>query len=67
MNRKPFVDRILWLIEDVAEKKQNKFAEMLGIGPATVNSWIQNERFPKREQLEKIREKLGVNINWLLI
>ena len=66
MKRKPFVDRILWLINDVSKNNQKKFAEDLGILPATVNSWIKNERFPKQEQLEKIRKKLGLNINWLL-
>ena len=66
MEHKPFVDRILWLIQDVSKNNQKKFAEHLCISPSTVNSWIKNQRFPQQEQLEIIREKLNVNINWLL-
>ena len=45
---------------------QPAFADLLEVTQNTIGRYERNERFPDGVFLTKVREKLGVDINWLL-
>lgn len=67
MTTDEFKKRIFLLINDLAEGRQYKFADMLGEHKSTVNRWLSQKHgmFPKEKTLKKIAA-LNVNIHWLL-
>ena len=66
MTDSPFVIRLETLINDIAEGKKIKFAEMLGVSPAYIDRWTNQGSLPSAEHLANIHDKLNININWLL-
>jgi len=66
LTNKPFTDRLLQLIQDIASGHKKNFANMIGAKPSNIDSWINRGSFPSQEHLKNFREKLGININWLL-
>lgn len=60
-----FTNRLLRLIDEMASGKQAAFAAKAGIAPGTLNAYTQG-RLPQAEQLIRIHEAFGVNMNWLL-
>ena len=66
MTDSPFVIRLETLINDIAEGKKIKFAEMLGVSPTHIDNWINRGSLPNANQLTNIYQKLNINLNWLL-
>ena len=66
MDTKPFKDRVLDIIKKTTKGNQKKFSKLTGIGESTMSGWFKGDRFPSRYSLEKLRDSLGININWLL-
>lgn len=66
MTDKSFIDRLLLIINDLTNGNKLRFAEMLGISPAYIDRWTNQGSLPSAEHLANIKEKLGVNLNWLL-
>jgi len=64
MDKKIFSSRLTQFAETVSATKA-EFAKMLGMSPQMLHKYINGERLPLPEILNKIR-KLGCNINWLL-
>ncbi|MDH5541350.1 MAG: helix-turn-helix domain-containing protein [Nitrospinota bacterium] len=62
-----FLSRLKLLVEELADGKENRLAEILGVHPGIINKWKKRENYPSSEHLINIKEKLGVNINWLLL
>ena len=66
MTNKAFKDKLLVLIKELANNNKKKFADLIEASPQNIDSWINRGYFPKQEHLKNFRDKLGVNINWLL-
>ena len=64
---KTFLARLKLIVEELADGKESKLAEMLDVHPGIINKWKKRENYPSSEHLINIKEKLGVNINWLLL
>lgn len=60
-----FVERLKQLIADQSGGKPTVFAKRAGIPPGTFANYLSG-RLPQAEQLIRIRETYGVNIDWLL-
>ena len=58
-----FADRIKFIRGSLT---QTEFCRKLGINRNTLIKYETNKGFPDFERLQKIHEKLNVNINWLL-
>lgn len=43
-----------------------KFSDHIGRPPAVLQKWMGRGSMPSAEELVNLREKLGVNLNWLL-
>ncbi|MCK4786247.1 MAG: helix-turn-helix domain-containing protein [Desulfobacteraceae bacterium] len=66
MTDQSFIDRLLLLIEDHTNGNKKKFAGLIDVSPQNIDSWINKGYSPKKEHLENLRDKLALNINWLL-
>lgn len=66
MTTKPLLDRLLSLINELTDGNKKRFAETLGIKPENVNRWINEGSLPSAEHLSNLKNKLNININWLL-
>lgn len=66
LKNKALIDRLLLLIDELANGKKNKFAEILGVNPANINTWVNKGSAPNAEAFEKLHKNLNVNIHWLL-
>jgi hypothetical protein len=60
-----FVDRLLRLISEQAKGKWTIFAKKAGIPHPTFYAYVEG-RLPNADNLIRIRDTFGVNINWLL-
>lgn len=60
-----FVERLRRLISDHAGGKPTVFAKKAGIPPGTFANYLEG-RLPQADQLLRIRETYGINIDWLL-
>lgn len=60
-----FAERLLRLIDEKAMAKPSVFAKMTGIPGGTLYGYIEG-RMPSSEHLVRIRDNLGVHIDWLL-
>jgi len=66
LTTKPLLDRLLSLINELTDGNKKRFAETLGIKPENVNRWINEGSLPSAEHLSNLKNKLNININWLL-
>lgn len=64
MTSKDFRDRLEEIIDEY--KSQTAFANKIGAPQNVVNQWINKGYFPGEQYLTAIRDKLNININWLL-
>ncbi len=60
-----FQDRLVIVINVVAEGSQKRLADALGVQPSVVNGWLKRNSKPSSEQLARFTN-LGINLNWLL-
>lgn len=61
-----FIDRLLVVIEDKCNGKQNLLAEAAKAPTSTVHNWLSEGRAPKPENLASLCKSLNVNLNWLI-
>lgn len=66
MTEQTIRDRILILIERLADGVNIRFAEMIGATSKNIDDWVNKGHTPKGEQLLKFYSKLNINLNWLL-
>jgi len=59
-----FNDRLRALL-DAREWNQKRLADELGSPPSTVSQWINGQRTPEGEQLQRLADLLGVEAEWL--
>ncbi len=59
------IDRLLEIIDDLADGKSTVFAKNAGIPPSTFQYYVKG-RMPHGDHLKRICEYYNVNINWLL-
>lgn len=64
MTDKAFIDRIWSIIREVGT--QSDLAEIIGTSQGTVGGWVNRGSFPSTEHLANLKEKLNININWLI-
>lgn len=64
MTDKAFIDRIWSIIRDVGT--QSALAEKIGTSQGTVADWVNRGSFPSTKHLANLKEKLNININWLI-
>jgi phage repressor protein C with HTH and peptisase S24 domain len=60
-----FSERLNFLVTEHSGGKVTHFAKKAGIPPGTFDNYLKG-RLPQAEQLLRIRETYGVNIDWLL-
>lgn len=60
-----FIGRLKFLVDQHAKGKPTIFAKDAGISGGTFHAYM-NGRLPQSEQLIRIHEYCGANINWLL-
>ena len=64
-NRKPFADRIDWLVRQ--RTNASDFARTIGVSESVVRKWRSGASEPGREHLEAIARQTGVSAAWLLL
>ena len=45
---------------------QNELAELCGVSPSSVSQWESGEKRPRRDNLKKLADVLGVSVEYLL-
>lgn len=61
---KAFIGRIWSIIRDVGT--QSALAEKIGTSQGTIADWVNRGSFPSTKHLANLKEKLNININWLI-
>ena len=59
-------DRILMLIDRLANGNKSKFAEMPKVHSKNIDDWVNKGHVLGGKNLQNLYSKLDVNINWLL-
>lgn len=55
----------LWALKGAAGVRA--FAERVGVAPSLVSSYLNGGRLPTAERLQRIAERTGVSLDWLLL
>lgn len=58
-NKKVFAYNLLYYVER-SGKTQREIAEIIGVSPSTLNTWITGTKYPRIDKIERLANLFGV-------
>ena len=57
--------RIKKALRTNTDMTQKELAKKIGVPPSSINKWIKGERVPRKDNMEKLAQALGVRVDYL--